>query len=265
MGSNEGGTISYCTNTGKVGNSSYQTGGIVGDNSSYATVSYCTNSGEVTSSSYRTGGIAGYNWGYSTVTNCSNTASVEGTNYYTGGIVGHNYAASTVSGCFNTGSVKSSSNSIGGVVGYNQQWSTVTNCYNRGSVTGEGGYGYYVGGVVGQFYNNTTASNSYSTGTISGGWAGGVGGNIRDDSKVSNCYFLDTAITVDNDGDDINDYVYANCASSSTVENSSSKTETEMQASAFVTLLNGDSGTAWISDTGVNDGYPILSWQTDNN
>ena len=124
VGSNDG-TVKSCTNSGIVSGTNYDTGGIVGDNTS-GTVTGCYNSGEV-SGLLRTGGIVGY-ISTGTVTACINSGKVSSINNYCGGIVGYNFGGS-VTDCYNSGKVIGY-RYVGGIVGFNiTDTAIVTNCY----------------------------------------------------------------------------------------------------------------------------------------
>ena len=148
----EGGSI-----TGKM-----YVGGVVGSNDGGA-VTNCYNTGDVTSKvvlSYA-GGVAGKN-DTGTVKNCYNTGDVAsaGDFSYAGGVVGFNDSGA-VTNCYNTGTVSSTGKGsyTGGVAGYNDS-SSVTNCYSTGDVTSAENYSY-AGGVAGYITINGEASDCF--------------------------------------------------------------------------------------------------------
>ncbi len=199
------GTITNCTNAGKVVGTGTNVGGVVGTNNAGSTVSSilgldmmrgltnCTNTGAVTGVSY-VGGVLGYSNGM--VTGCKNSGRVNGnsrTGTNIGGVVGCNLLMATscsnsgtvsghddvggvigynngvVSGSHNTGAVQGAANYIGGIVGDNQM--AVLQCYNTGKVSGVND----VGGLVG--HNCGSLSTGYNTGVVSGaGSSYNVGG-----------------------------------------------------------------------------------------
>lgn len=177
-GSNVGGTVENCHNTGEIGKeTATNVGGVVGYINS-GSITNCDNTGVVEGTS-QVGGVAGYNYKGS-VTSCYNTGVVSGTGDNVGGVAGYNYNGS-ITGCYNAGAV-SRGYSVGGVVGYN--YGTIKNCYNAGSVSGTS----RVGGVVG---DNESAdvgiSSCYNTGEVSGtNQVGGVAGYNK--GKVTSCY-----------------------------------------------------------------------------
>jgi len=189
---------------------------------------------------------------------------------HAGGIAAGNYGK--LERCINskTGDIDVTSESeevvLGGLLGSN--WNKhdidiaiVVSSYNLGNVTGLGGgvdYRSRFGGIVG---NNKggIVSNTYTVGKVNGiginteYGLGGIVGGIHESATINNSYYLNTIEPL---------YGYTD-GSAITITNSSSKTESEMKSSAFVDLLNaGLSEPVWVMDTeGINDGYPILSFQ----
>jgi hypothetical protein len=158
---------------------------------------------------------------------------------WTGGLIGYAYLT-TISNCYSTGSV-SGSNYIGGLIG-DCNTNTITNCYSTCSVNGSSN----AGGFVGYEYYGTI-SYCYSTGSISGGsYLGGlVGVNY---GTVSNS-FWDTQTSGTNTG-----ISYGNLSGATGESTSNMKTA--------ATFLNaGWDANIWYMDSGVNNGYPYLSWQ----
>ena len=140
------GTITNCTfASGSVtGSGNYAcVGGIVG-NFSNGTISNCTNNGKVVGNNDngRSGGICGVNnnSGNCIISNCTNNREISGA--YAGGIVGMNYVA--VSNCINTGSINGEMDA-GGIAGGN--YASISNCVSTGNVTG--GATYNKGGIAG--------------------------------------------------------------------------------------------------------------------
>ena len=158
-------------------------GGVCGANNG-GTLSYCHNTGKVKGTDSYVGGVCGRNYNGGIVTYCYNTGKVNGGGEeiyvgYVGGICGQNYG--TLAQSYNTGEITGANDYVGGVCGTNEE--TLTNCYNKGDVTGYKN----VGGVCGFNFNNMT--NCYSTGDITGERSiGGVcGTNGR---YIDNCYYF---------------------------------------------------------------------------
>ncbi|MFD0961177.1 S-layer homology domain-containing protein [Paenibacillus chungangensis] len=182
----------------------------------------------------RTGGLVGYNWGYPvTIINSYTTGSI------TAGQMGQSIITLRV----------------GGLVGYSTvNNASVTNSYSTVNVTVNGNGGR-AGGLVGRTGGNgleaVKISNSYATGTVTangtGNYTGGLVG-FQNEGVIDNSYWnSDKAST---GVGYVTDY------------SGTSKTDAEMKAAAFVTLLNQNRGpdAEWISDSGsVNGGYPTLS------
>ena len=170
------------------------------------------------------------------VTNCGNEGNVTGVKNI-GGFCYQLYGG-TMTGCYNTGSVTATGTYVGGVMGYAKS-ATVTNIYNTGAVSTTRNQ---IGGLIGVM-EKSTLTNAYSTGKITVSETGGnaVGAAVGWADSLSNVFYLEgTAETgVGKDG---------------TAE---SKTAAELKSLA-ATL-----GAGFKNDAGnVNNGYPVLTWQT---
>ena len=229
-------------------------GGICGGNNNQVTISNCKNNGSiegtsVNNSSGTVGGIIGWLY-HGQVSNSSNFGSITARSNCIGGIGGAN-TSGEIFNCFNNGKTTSSGPSgIGGIVGYQANTSSKTsNCYNFNQINGVGS----VGGIIGD--NRGTIENSYNIGTINGAHisVGSITGNNNNEAQINNSYYLNTLSTS----------LYG--INSGTVDSAStSKSEAEMKAQAFVDLLNADqSDLPWQLDTNLNNGYPIFKWQTE--
>ncbi|MFI3295498.1 MAG: GLUG motif-containing protein, partial [Rikenellaceae bacterium] len=254
--------VSNITITGEITAYCY-IGGISGMNYNGATITSCHNKASLygygDSNTY-IGGITGCNYtsnssnSRSSITQCSNTAEVEGSEGYVGGIAGQNYA-SDISECYNTGDITSTKGYVGGIAGATSGKTTaihtVKNCYNTGDIYGL----MYVGGVVG-CASNATLVSCYSaakkiTFTITTGqilYGGFVGLSI--DSNYTDCYY-DSSVS----------FYSPSGITDTAIETDLAKDATTMIGGSFAATLNGESGTSWKEDTGINSGYPILTWQ----
>ncbi len=223
-------------------------------------------------SCYNVGGIAGFNtsgiWVDSNngdakmtiegatgrIENCANTASILAYQKV-GGIVGEN--AGTINACYNSGKVDASNNGskngVGGIAGRNGNNNTateignITNCYNTGAVGRSGQK--WTGGITG--FNNSLSGivNCYVTGEVvsTQSYSNPIAGNQEGAANTKNNYSLEGL----------------NAKGSSEAERGIVKTADEMKAAGFVAQLNGENGTAFVADSKkINDGYPILSWQS---
>jgi len=165
---NKGGTIQYCSVSGKVqstsDNNKSSAGGITASNSKDGIIQYCFSTADV--SGYESvGGIAGGNW--SLVRNCYSTGKVTSKIYHAGGVVGYNdgtYGSVTVENCYATGEMNFNTNSYGsassGGIAWNQSSSSITrNCVAlcKTITVKDGDYGRVVGGT-----NGTTRQNNYA-------------------------------------------------------------------------------------------------------
>ena len=214
-------------------------GGIIGQGS-YLHLNNCHNHASVTStgSSGSIGGIIGAVGDYDegTVVNCSNHGAVSASQSdKVGGITGYN-SYTTVKGCYNTGDITGRQN-VGGVIG--SASGPVTDIYNVGTVLGASGN---VGGLIG--YVSTDVKAGYNAGTVMRGSSQGNAafGMVSSYSgTTAECYYLDTC----------------GAADSSAV----AKTEGELQG--LTGTLNAASTGAWKQVSGINNNFPILSWQKD--
>lgn len=274
-----GGIIGYTQSTGKIKNcinnknadiycAGSVAGGIVGTDlkSEKLEIENCKNYAYVKSDVWAVGGIIGDIAKFVEITNCINTGEIYGGNGNSGGIVGSigsdnaEIYTSEISGCVNTGYVHASGKtgkpSVGGIVGTVQfgDSASVTNSYNRGTVAATeytSGHIYHgAGGIVGTIYNNATStstkskvtiSNTYNTGNITNKYSTYYAGHIigrdhNNNRSVTNSYYLSTASGKNNYG-------------------GTSKTDAELKK------IKSTLGSAFVDDTGINAGYPILSWQ----
>ena len=252
-------------------------GGIVGYASVNNVITECYNTGTVYSTNTKeytyAGGIAGL--AGAEITNCYNTGNItaNGADFtYAGGISGE---GGDVDGCYNTGNI-TSAETAGGITGVS--YTTISNCYNIGSVTGDcgvGGITYNAGECVQNCYNNgfvktnnfsytmsgiatyvtnTTGmvDNCYSEGTFSGNNKRGITYTLINnyEGSITNCWYkkgtapLGVASREDAEGF---------CTSSDTMP---------VTVLEVLNKLNTNITKAkFKADTGINNGYPILSWQ----
>ncbi len=171
------------------------------------------------------------------------------------GLLGQN-SNSTVQNSYSTGTV-SGDRYVGGIVGSNSG-STLENSYSTCTVSGN----LSIGGLVG--WNSGTIQNSYSTGSVSGSSSfGGLLGTNDPAGTVSNA-FWDTQTSGQNSSAGGTDKTTSEMKDWATFTNTLTLGLTS--AWDFVTnpyddVANND---YWDMDQvgTVNNGYPILSWQT---
>ena len=170
VGYNSAGTVSNCSNSGKVaGSGIYNSyiGGIVGNNNA-GTIESCFNSGTVTGEGTKpnVGGIAGINYGSgATVKNCSNSGEVIGNNANScGGIAGINYIGAIISNCSNNGTVTGTGNAVraGGITGENTSSSVSKSYY----LEQEGLQGIGYGGTTSSEEEMKKTEEEYESGEV---------------------------------------------------------------------------------------------------
>lgn len=188
------------------------------------------------------GGIVGRAIGTTNkIINCGNEAAVSG-GCNVGGILGNNQAYNTkitVLNCYNMGHI-SASDRAGGIVGRCGGSSlSVTNCYNTGEITSNN----YAAGVIAGSNFGWTISNCYNTGKISSKNTSNIGAfTTSDNDAASNSFYLEGSIPT----------------------GAKTNGATAMSDAAMRTELPDKLGADnWKTVRGVNNGYPVLSWQTD--
>ena len=236
------GEISNCYNSSTVVETSGNgfAGGVCGYNVGGKVLNSYNNG--IISGSTNTGGVCGKNQSNGEITNCYNSGTVSGKGevIQIAGVCGYNDSNCTISGCYNTGTV-SGKNSCG-VCGDN--YGTVKNCYNTGTVDGQN-----VCGGVCSTNNSGTITSCYNRGVVNGtgGYVGGICGNIGSSSSTTNCYY------------DSN--IYSGKAigyiPGGTVDNVMGKTTAQFNSGEVAYLLNGSSPYGeWGQKIGT-DGYPV--------
>lgn len=242
FGSIEGTSSKYAeiknlTVEGEVASTYGFVGGIVGSGK-YIKLEQCHGNVNVTSTTSASyiGGVIGVIDDYSdgnTVINCSNTGAVMANSATkVGGIIGYNNGASLL-GCYNTGAVVGKSE-VGGIVGY--LYSEVSNVYNTGKISGTKN----VGGIAGQ--SNDSLTKAYTIGTVEGNGSGVFPtiGNAMSSASANEVYYLSSL------GSD-------SCAEAKTADELKNLVDT---------LNNGADPAMWKNVSGLNDGYPVLAWQS---
>jgi hypothetical protein len=196
--------------------------------------------GTVTSnnaSSGDAGGIVGRATGTkNTITDCGNEATVSGGSYC-GGILGNSQNWNTevaISDCYNAGSVKATDRAAGIVARYNASNPSISDCYNTGNIASE----TYAAGIFGG--SSTKISKCYNTGTIKGIGLDKTGAiTTINTNGLKTCYYLESSIP---DG--------ALTSGATPISD----------ANGLLDKLGTDN---WKAVRGVNNGYPVLAWQTD--
>lgn len=246
------GTVSNLTVTGEITYIGYNTcyaGGIAGYN--IGAIENCISETNI-SGKATGGGISGTNEG--SVTGCINKGNISGSSGDIGGITGSAKGGS-ISLCANYGNAESTSYSYaGGIAGRIQGSAVIENVYSMGNIKGK-----YTGGIAGYVYSSSVCiNNAYAAGkvTCTGSYAGGVAGQTGYNvsaAGITNCYFLKS--------DTINSDIYAVQKSGNDRDDLCGKTDTELKSAEFIVSLGG-AFEADDTENPINNGYPILKWQT---
>ena len=261
--------IHHCSTAGTLGSSSYSgsyVGGLVGKIDSYSKgIVACSSDVSISVGSSYLGDVGGLvGEAYCPIIGSWATGNVSGYGYL-GGLAGN--STDDIIDCYSTGSVSGSYNG-GGLVGYLD--GSIINSYTTGTIYGY----YYAGGLVG--FNNYYAAvkNSFATGNVSAGYSGGSAGGLIGSccGSVQNSYAAGQVTH----GQGLLDYLYTsggasaedcywNASLNATGGAGTGKTTGEMQATAFVDLLNIETAAGrdasyrfWKTESGVNNNMPVL-------
>ena len=180
------------------------------------------------------------------------------------------------------GEISSSSDYVGGLSGEIAYGSSITNSNFIGNVSGSN----YVGGIAGKCWYSSEIINCYSNSTISAkSCAGGIlgaalkAGDDRYNIKVENCYHIGD-VSADSNAAQIIGASELNGNKSTTVEllncyylkgneavnGEYTKADVNPTSANLLKHIAKDLGSAFSSntDTELNDGYPVLAWQTES-
>ena len=256
-GSNVGGIMGYLYkgegdivnsyNIGNVNGTGSNVGGITGYlETCKINIDKCYNIGNINGNSYVAGIVGRYDGISLTtpITNCFNKGDVIGKSECCGGISGNLNYMGGMQFSYNTGEV-SGANRIGGIVG--QVGDYMSYLYNAGKVSGN----EYIGGCVGI---NQDSYNLYNMGLVMGDKeTGSIAGTttlyINWTSSLKDCYY------------EIETYNYGVGESYRQRGNEQACTPTT-KGKIILQILQIEQ---YKEDTNnINRGYPVLSWQTDN-
>ncbi len=263
VGINEG-EVTDCTNYGSVRQKNHsqeigEAGGIAAQNK-IGTMSDCYNYASVSGEDKNIGGIAATTSG--TITRCGNSGSVTGL-ANVGGVAGlyNGNREYSISECFNQGTVNGNgrtikSQGIGGILGSTGESYRVPieNCYNTGNIRATKAT-QYLGGIAGIIYKGSI-SNCYNAGNVTGeegSYAAMLVGFFgrEEDTSCANCLYV---------GDEREIAYFREDGGVSDAE--MAKTTSDMRSQEALSVLGG----GFSSDSGrINEGYPILNWQTEPN
>lgn len=211
------------------------------------------------------GGITGgANYEDTEINSCYNLGEVNSTGTWTAGISGIITRGAKMENCYNKGNIIANQN-VGGISGltyYNSAHPNkicqINNCYNLGNVVcRNSGQGQSIGGVLGLISPGyTKIDNCYNQGsvteTVQGSYLGGIIGRIDDYEQI----------TVTNCSTTMAMAIGSNAASNATITNVLGG---QTNLPSILSVVNTDSDGTFVEDTeGINDGYPVLKWQTEN-
>ena len=185
-------------------------------------------------------GLFGYLGASASIARLGVTGSIITTGQHAGGVAAYAVNGAAISECFSAADVIAAK-WAGGICGFAQSYKvTITNCYNTGAVTASGADGF-AGGINACGASNllgAALTNCYNAGSVH---AAKMVGPLTayTGQSVSNSYYR-----------------------SGTCPNATGKKGTET-TDAELKALASALGEAFRSDTGsINNGYPILSWQS---
>lgn len=174
-----------------------------------------------------------------------------------------------IKNCYNIGCIQGKSNMLtngdGGIIGYSDSGVIIENCYNNGTVISK--WKEKSGGIIGHYGNATSISNCYNMESVgNGGIAGVIGSNnlkMKDCYNTGKClggicgYFAATTSSMEN-------CIYLTGTAStgiSELDRGNPEVKERDVLPSVLSVINGDN--AFVEDTNnINNGYPILSWQT---
>lgn len=232
---------------------------------------------------YGIGGIVGYadqTNGNFTISNCGFEGEINAPNSSrVGGIVGNikGNNSGTIQNCYNTADI-TAYRQIGGIIGWvntgSHQKATglYKNLYNTGDITALVATTTYASGIANGAYAKTI-SNVYSTGDVSVDVSGELTFNDtcallythlgsttgNDRYKISTGAYCKDYTYVDSTGASVAKHSHAGTYSTKTYSNENGYTEAQFKTETVLTTIGASN---FSTDTGINSGYPILTWQT---
>lgn len=181
---------------------------------------------------------------------------------YIGGIAGYNYADGVIDSCsFNgnlSGGVRSNRPRIGGIAG--QNCGIISKCCTVGSLKEQDSNNdislSYVGGICGDYDSSARVFDCYSRMAVLGGIESGIGGN------ATNCYYAGTSAIFFVVGSAATNCFYDTAITGmSSTAYGTPKTTTDMQVKKTYLDAGWDFENTWGIDPDINDGYPYLLWE----
>lgn len=231
-----------------------QVGGVIGGigSSSENDIKNLKNTGDVIGQHF-VGGVSGHcgalvngstpsyqcwdtsSWPCGIFSNASNTGLVVGKNYV-GGVLGV-ACSGIISNLSNVADIEGEYGT-GGIVG-SLAYVTSKNMYNTGNILGR----VYAGGVF-SYNKEGVTSSAYSTGSVDGDSLVGLMIGYNYNTTMADYYYLEQ--------DELEPFGENNGGGVATP-----KTASEMKTEEFAELVGED----FVYDSGLNDGYPVLSWE----
>jgi len=261
------GTLANCYVTGSV-NGYYYVGGLTGQNSGSIHNSYATAS--VSGTDY-IGGLIGYNKSGAVAASYA-AGSISGVRCV-GGLAGGSYYG-TISSCYANSPVQGLRN-VGGLVGYNL-YGVVTACYAAGSAVGTADSYARTGGLVGG--NDGMLTACYATGSVTG--ADQVGGLVGSNyGIITSCYAVGPVHGINNyigglvgfNNSSLVKQCFWDMQTSGQEASAGGTQKSTVQMKTLSTFLLADWDFVGETAIGTDDywkmplmgGYPVLSWQND--
>lgn len=190
-------TVTNCHNHSNITATGNYIGGICGY-STNGTVSNCTNDGRI-SGANSVGGIIGqFNGTGANVTGCVNTGDITASSNYAGGVVAY-LTGGNVSNCRSDATVIAAGTAAGGLIGgiESNKGVKVQSCFAKGNVKGTSQVGGFVGNMqadAAYIVNSLAAANVVATGKESNQAAGGFVGYLKNSTNGKNAWIGNCAV-----------------------------------------------------------------------
>jgi len=214
-------------------------------------------------------GVTGYIYAYRSIGGIAGKTYHDAQTGYTEGAEGD---APLIENCVNACTIfdDNGKNGAGGIIGSLWNGGTVRNCINLGFITSNYSQAR-LGGIAADVESNCSVENCYNLGSVvtpnpSDPYAGGIICNLRSGGVVSNSYTLAGAATNGGvayiEGPGYVNGTYYTAADRTAAQGEGVLTAEQLKDSAFLTTINTQ-GNIFVADAdSVNDGYPVLYWQS---
>ena len=191
-------TVTDCHNHSNItASSSDDIGGILGY-ATVGTVSHCSNDGKINGANYVAGIIGQFNGKEANVTNCVNTGDITASSNCAGGVVAH-IKGGNISNCRSDATVIATGNAAGGLIGgiEGSLGIKVQSCFAKGNVKGTNQVGGFVGNMqadAAYIVNSLAAANVVATGKEGNQGAGGFVGYLKNATNGKNAWIGNCAV-----------------------------------------------------------------------